>query len=127
MRCKFCSAESPSVTFPGNGDDLQKRENPCRGKGSGVDRRQLATGVKVEAAGIECEDAIPQCLASQQLTTSGPAVSAPCLHGNVVNCQFSAVRDTTLTRLIELWPFLRETTRANIYALCVDDVLLANE
>jgi hypothetical protein len=53
MRCKFCSAESPSVTFPGNGDDLQKRENPCRGKGSGVDRRQLATGVKVEAAGIE--------------------------------------------------------------------------
>jgi site-specific recombinase XerD len=53
MRCRFCSAESRSVTFPGNGDVVLKRENPCRSKGSGVDRRQVSSPDKVEAAGIE--------------------------------------------------------------------------
>jgi hypothetical protein len=81
----------------------------------------------MEAAGIECEDAIPQCLVTQQVTESDSPVSALCLHGNVVNCQLTVGCDTKLTRLVELWPSLGETTRANIYALCVDGVLLADD
>ena len=53
MRCIFCSAGSHSVTFPGNGEKVQKRQNPCRGKGSDTSRRHLSSGGKVEAAGIE--------------------------------------------------------------------------
>ncbi len=53
MRCKFCIAESHSVTFSGNGDDVQKRQNPWHAKGFDNDRRQLSPTGKVEAAGIE--------------------------------------------------------------------------
>ena len=53
MRCMFCGAEGHPLSSAGNGDTLRKRENPCRSKGLVADRRQLATNVKVEAAGIE--------------------------------------------------------------------------
>jgi hypothetical protein len=53
MRFIFCSADSHSVTFAGNNDEVQKRQNPCRGKGFDNDRRQVSSPDKVEAAGIE--------------------------------------------------------------------------
>jgi integrase/recombinase XerD len=53
MRCKFCSAESHSVTSAGNGREVQKRQNPWPAKGSDTSRRHLSSGGKVEAAGIE--------------------------------------------------------------------------
>ncbi len=53
MRCIFCSADSHSVTFDGNGSEVQKRQNPWHAKGFDTDRRQLSPTGKVEAAGIE--------------------------------------------------------------------------
>lgn len=53
VRCIFGGSGGQSVSSAGKSDSAQKRHNPCRSKGYGNDRRQLATSVKVEAAGIE--------------------------------------------------------------------------
>ncbi len=53
MRCSFCSAEGHSVSQPVVDPADSKRQNPCKGKGFGNDRRQLSGRVNVEAAGIE--------------------------------------------------------------------------
>ena len=53
MRCTFCGAKGHGMTSPDSEEALQKRVNPCRGKGFDADCRQLATSDKVEAAGIE--------------------------------------------------------------------------
>ncbi|MCO6042665.1 tyrosine-type recombinase/integrase [Aeoliella sp. ICT_H6.2] len=53
MRCTFCGAKGHGMTSSDTEENLQKRVNPCRGKGFDADRRQLATSDKVEAAGIE--------------------------------------------------------------------------
>jgi integrase len=53
MRCIFCSAGSHPVTFSGNGSEVQKRHNPRQSKGYVIDRRQVSSPDKVEAAGIE--------------------------------------------------------------------------
>lgn len=51
MRCIFCGCASHAVTFDGTDDDLQKRENPCGGKGFDASGHPLATSDKVEATG----------------------------------------------------------------------------
>jgi len=52
-RCILCSAKSHSMTLDGNGEMVEKRQNPCRCKGFVADRRQLSPTGKMEAAGIE--------------------------------------------------------------------------
>ena len=51
MRCRFCSAESHSLSSAGSEDQVQKRHNPCRSKGYDADRRQLALADKSGGGG----------------------------------------------------------------------------
>jgi site-specific recombinase XerD len=67
MRCSLCSARGHRLSSNGNSHTVQKRQNPWDAKGFGNDRRQLATNVKVEAAGIE--PAMPKVATSNTVTT----------------------------------------------------------
>jgi integrase len=51
MRCNSRGAESQSVTSEGTNVVGQKRENPCRSKGLGNDRRPLTSNDKIGATG----------------------------------------------------------------------------
>ena len=73
---------------------------------------------KVEAAGIEREDAILQRVSSQELANSPAEASALCLHGDRSKCHSLAANDIELSRVIELWPSLPKSVKRTIYTFC---------
>jgi integrase len=118
MRCRFCSADSRSVTVDGTQPTDKKSENPCRGKGYVADRRQLAVTGKVEAAGIEPVRSTYQAVTVQGLRNRSGVQSAPGQQSHGSDRPDMSPDDETLRRVIDAWPRLPTHIKASIEHLC---------